>query len=138
MIIAHGGLTAEQVKEIESVENLYLKSLEQKNYIDNSRYDSLFHNTLVKFSANGRLTEMIKNITIQSERLRWLSILTPVRLEQAQKEHSEIIAYLKEGNREKVCEKITNHLELTIENYNKITREDSFESIICSFKEAFK
>ena len=80
----------------------------------------------------------MSNISTQSERLRWLSILTPMRLENAKNEHSEIIEYLKQGDVEKVCSKIEDHLFQTIDNYNKITENDSLESIITSFKNAFQ
>jgi DNA-binding GntR family transcriptional regulator len=137
-IIENGGLTVEQKKELKSLEDNYTKSIESKNYNENFNYDSLFHKTIVKFSGNERLYGIMNNISIQSERLRWMSILTPSRLDSAVNEHTQIRHFLEEKNEAQVIEKITNHLCLTRDNYNKITENSSWESIIISFKNAFK
>ncbi len=138
LICENGGLTKEMEETIVSIEDQYLSTLKAQNYIDNFKFDALFHNTIVSFANNSRLTEIMKNISIQSERLRWLSILTPIRFENAKTEHSDILQYLKECNVEKACDKIEEHIDLTIQNYNRITDNGSLESIITSFKEAFK
>jgi DNA-binding GntR family transcriptional regulator len=137
-IIENGGLTVEQKKELKSLEDNYTKSIESKNYNENFNYDSLFHKKIVKFSGNERLYGIMNNISIQSERLRWMSILTPSRLDSAVNEHTQIRHFLEEKNEAQVIEKITNHLCLTRDNYNKITENSSWESIIISFKNAFK
>jgi DNA-binding GntR family transcriptional regulator len=79
----------------------------------------------------------MKNITTQGERLRWLSLLTPLRYKDAKEEHQEIIKTIKDGNKAQVKECIDNHLELTIKNYVKITKDNSWEHVILSFKRAF-
>lgn len=137
-IIENGGLTVDQKKELKSLEDNYTKSIQSKNYNDNFNYDSLFHRTIVRFSGNERLSGIMNNISIQSERLRWMSILTPSRLDSAVDEHTQIRHFLEEKNEAQVIEKITNHLCLTRDNYNKITENSSWESIIISFKNAFK
>jgi DNA-binding GntR family transcriptional regulator len=138
LIIGNGGLTIDQKKELKDLEDKYTQSIESKNYNENFNYDSQFHRAIVKFSGNERLSRIMINISIQSERLRWMSILTPSRLDSAVNEHTQIRKFLEESNEKQVAETITNHLNLTRENYNKITENSSWESIIISFKNAFK
>lgn len=138
LIIENGGLTKDQIAILEDLEVKYNKSIEDKNYNLNFKIDSTFHKNITEFSGNKRLFTIMKNISIQGERLRWMSILTPSRVDTAAKEHKDIVQYLREKNQEKVIETITNHLNLTRINYNKITEGDSWESIIISLKKAFQ
>jgi DNA-binding GntR family transcriptional regulator len=77
------------------------------------------------------------NITTQGERLRLLSILTPLRYKDAIEEHQEIIKAIENGDKAKVKECIEDHLERTINNYLKITKDNSWDHVIISFKKAF-
>ncbi|MGH4036363.1 MAG: GntR family transcriptional regulator [Sphaerochaeta sp.] len=138
LIIEKGGLTKEEKKELEDLEIKYRASIKAKNYNDNFKYDSQFHTYIVDFAGNERLSGIMKNITIQGERLRWMSILTPTRLDSAVNEHAQIREFLEAGDGENAIKKIDDHLQLTKENYNKITQNSSWESIIISFKNAFK
>ncbi|MGH4036393.1 MAG: GntR family transcriptional regulator [Sphaerochaeta sp.] len=138
LIIEKGGLTEKQLVELNDLENKYLYSMEANNYIDNFKYDAMFHKTIVNCAENSRLSVIMNNISIQSERLRWLSILTPIRLENAKNEHGAILNSLKKRDVENTCSVIEEHLFQTIKNYNSITENDSLESIITSFKKAFQ
>jgi len=60
MIINHGEGTPDHMKEIVTVEKVYLKSIEGNNNINTFRYDSLSYPTVVKFVDNGGLISIKK------------------------------------------------------------------------------
>lgn len=135
IIISNGGLTPDEMKQLEIVENNIEESLNNKNYYTNFKSDAQFHNLIVEFSKNSRLIEIMKSLTIQGERLRWLSIITPNRYNNALNEHNEILKYINKKDESKVRECISNHLNLTKINYNKITTDSSLDQIIIAFKQ---
>jgi len=75
------------------------------------------------------------NLTMQGERLRWLSILTPERYSSAVYEHNEIMNQIKSNNKVKARECISNHLNLTKSTYEKATKNSSLDEIIMAFKQ---
>jgi DNA-binding GntR family transcriptional regulator len=135
LIIDNGGLSEKQKKELELIEHNIELTLISKDYYANFKNDALFHNTIVKFSGNSRLIEIMKSLTIQGERLRWLSIITPIRYNNAIKEHNEIIEKIESNDKAKVMECISKHLNLTKINYSKVASDNSLDQIIIAFKQ---
>ncbi|MGD1821480.1 MAG: GntR family transcriptional regulator [Pleomorphochaeta sp.] len=135
IIIKNGGLSENEKKEIERIEKVIENSLIEKDYYLNFKSDALFHNSIVKFSKNSRLIDIMKSLTIQGERLRWLAMITPDRYDNAINEHKMIIKYIEEKKEIKLRECIGNHLNLTKLNYEKITSNASLDQIIIAFKQ---
>ncbi len=135
IIIKNGGLTSDEKKALENIEKEIEDSLNRKDYYQNFKSDALFHNSIVQFSKNSRLIEIMKSLTIQGERLRWLSIITPIRYNNALNEHRDIIKYIDNKDEKKLRFCISNHLNLTKINYNKITSNSSLDQIIIAFKQ---
>jgi DNA-binding GntR family transcriptional regulator len=138
LIIELGGLTKKQYLTLEEIEKNLARSLESNHYYDNFKYDSLFHRTLVGFCGNSRLISIMDTMSIQGERLRLLSILTPGRYKDAIEEHRQIIEAIKEKDLAQASNRISDHLKLTKENYIRITSESSWEAMIFSLKKAFE
>jgi len=134
IIIDNGGLTNNQKKKLEEIERTIEVSLKNKEYHLNFKNDALFHNTIVTYSNNKRLIEIMKSLTIQGERLRWLSIITPNRYNNALKEHREIIEHIENKDESKVSYCISNHLLLSKDNYETITKNICFDQIVLALK----
>jgi Transcriptional regulators len=94
-IIENGGITINQMTMLKSLETRITENLHNGDYLSSFAHDSEFHRTLVSFSGNTRLDKFMLNLSLQGERLRWLSILTPSRAESTIKEHGLILEALK-------------------------------------------
>jgi len=137
LIIERGGLTKMQYSRLDEIEDSLAESLESNHYYNNFKYDSLFHKTLVSFCDNSRLVSMMNTMSIQGERLRLLSILTPARYQDAIGEHRLIVESIKDNDLARASSMIDTHLKLTKENYVRITSENSWEAMVISLKKAF-
>lgn len=137
LIIQNGGLSEEQKKELVAIEKKLSHCLGVRDYFNNFKYDSLFHSCIVQYSNNSRLIAIMENLSIQFERVRWLSILTPNRYQNAIEEHREILGAINSGNSKKMNKYIHEHLKKSAANYEKITANENWEDMIISFKQAF-
>ncbi len=126
LIAEHGGLTEEQLIKLEEVSSVLEESVARGDVDQNFKSDFLFHELLVEFSCNNRLIDICKRINVQSQRFRWVTLLTPQRHVKTAKEHSKIFAALKDNNATKACSAIEKHLKQTIENYKIILEDDKW------------
>lgn len=133
-IIQRGGLTSEQIGELHQIHASFETNLQDVNYESNFKPDSLFHSKVVEFSENRIAIEMMKNLELRSERIRWLSILTPDRYTVAFKEHDLLLNALVEGNLHLAERRFRTHISNSLENYRKVTEIPDWENIIVSIR----
>ncbi|MFA6662216.1 MAG: GntR family transcriptional regulator [Bacilli bacterium] len=136
-IVDNGGLTDSQLKwfknNIKELGEAYaLNDIKALNSID-----SKFHERIAEFSGNSRLLRISHEMNIQTERLRWLSMLTPKRFETAGKEHEEILDAICKGNKKEAVNAIMGHLKNSVNNYRIVTSDANWEDCIISLKNAF-
>ena len=137
LIIQNGGLSKKQRLELENIETKLANCLALKDYYNNFKYDSLFHKGIVAFINNFRFISIMDNMTIQGERLRWLSILTPNRYQNAIEEHRKILSAIESGDVVETSSHVHEHLVESTKNYETITKGNNWEEMIISFKKAF-
>lgn len=108
-----------------------------KNFNKIFKYDSLFHSKIIEFTGNSRLYEIMKNLSIQGERLRWISILTPSSYDKTVEEHNAIIDSFIKEDKDLAISRIHKHLETARNNYKTIDLDNSWLDVILSFKQMF-
>jgi len=91
LIIINGGMTLEQMDQIEDNHKQLSNCINEDRFDDNFKLDAAFHHSLISCAKNSRLIEIHERMTIQGERLRWLTRLTPDRYKRTLFEHQDII-----------------------------------------------
>jgi len=133
-IIRNGGLSEKQRFELRSIHQKFQENLEDRNLESNFHPDSEFHSTIVKFSGNDVAINFMKDVELLSERIRWLSILTPDRYRRSYREHDLILNSLEEGKLKSAEKHIKYHISNSLENYRRVTEIPDWENIIISIR----
>jgi DNA-binding GntR family transcriptional regulator len=133
-IIRNGGLSEEQRSVLRSIHHNFQENLENTNLESNFHPDSVFHSTVVEFSGNVVAINLMKDLELRSERIRWLSILTPDRYRKSYKEHDLILNALEEGNLRLTEKFICQHISNSLDNYKRVTEIPNWENIIISIR----
>ena len=101
IIIVTGGLSAVQEKEFSAIHTELLHNITFGDFSKNFQTDELFHRKLIEYSGNSRLLDISERLSLQSQRLRWISTLTPSRYISTHNEHTAILEALFNKNAEK-------------------------------------
>lgn len=97
------GLAAERItaEELEELERILVKKAEiiEANDLDRLvEIDTLFHECLYQASRNGKLVQIINNLSEQIHRFRSTSLASPGRMKEALEEHRKIVEAISERN----------------------------------------
>ncbi|XOQ44551.1 MAG: FCD domain protein [Clostridium sp.] len=120
IILANGGLNVEQRSELEAIHDQLWQNITQGNFSANFEADEVFHHKIIEFSHNSRLLDIYKRLSLQSQRLRWFTLLTPDRYVKTLEEHKEILQNLYSMNQVGVAKAIRTHIANTQKNYQAI------------------
>lgn len=123
------GLTKPQLDELKKIHNQLYTDILNGNFTSNFKFDELFHSKLIEFSGNSRLLDVSNRLSLQGQRLRWISLLTPNRFLETLEEHQFIIENLENLNLDKVNYYISLHLKNSIYNYNQILNNKQWNKI---------
>ncbi len=134
LILRKGGLTKSQLKELEKISNDFEKTVSDHDYGENFGLDNLFHEKLVSYSGNSRLTDISKRISIQSQRSRWITTITPARHISSANEHEEILNALKSKDEDATKKAITSHFTNSLNNYKSILMDDKLINMMKELK----
>ncbi len=133
-IMRNGGLSESQKEELRDLHRQFQDNLENRNLESNFHPDSVFHSKIVEYSGNIIAINLMKDMELRSERIRWLSILTPDRYTASYKEHDLILSSLEEGNLKAAERTIRIHIGNSLENYRRVTQIPNWENIIISIR----
>lgn len=97
-------------KELDDIEAALLKLDPGKNFDEYYNVDRELHNVIIRHSGNTRMLALLNSLSLQLERLRRISSMTPNRLAVSAKEHLAIIEAIKERDYEKARAKLLYHL----------------------------
>ncbi len=114
----------------ESLSDNIVSAKFDKNYDD----DNNFHSKLVEYAGNERFIQIYKQISLQSQRLRWISMLTPFRYGETDKEHKIITNALIAGDLELAISSVKKHLLNTKKNYETILDNSQWNKIAHEIK----
>ncbi len=134
LIIKNGGLNHAQIAELEKINKAIYDSITAGNYDENFTQDNLFHDTIISFGRNTRLLDIRKRLTIQAQRSRRITIVTPARHIETAKEHENIIKGFKENDYQEVKQAIVSHISNSLNNYTQILSDDHWINIISELK----
>lgn len=117
LIISKKLLSEKRKIKLLSIQEKFNTTIHNGNLDCNFDLDNDFHKILVQYSNNNRLVDISKRVSLQSQRLRWFSMLTPGRYFNAINEHNEIIKSIVEEDEEKAIKSVRDHLGNTLKNY---------------------
>ncbi len=130
LIMNRGGLATQELKKLEAIQEKLSADITQGLYEDNFYDDGAFHATLVAFSGNSRIQKIEKQLSVQTKRLRWITLLTPGRYAETLNEHAAILDALKAGELANAEKAISIHLENTLANYTKIMNNKQWSKLM--------
>jgi GntR family transcriptional regulator, rspAB operon transcriptional repressor len=100
-------IRAEEIARLERLYGQMQKALEEKAHDRFMALDLEFHNGILAMHGNRSLTRIVEQMNDRVQRIRYLTISIPGRLESTIREHSEILASLRardgEGARAALC-----------------------------------
>lgn len=131
-IIQNGGLSDSQRLELEDMQRRFKEAIDSHAIQNTFKPDSEFHMKLVEISGNSLAFNLAKELEFMSERIRWLSMLTPARYGNSFKEHENILNGLISMNEKATVKSTEIHIRNSLRNYEKVMEISNWEDIIIS------
>ncbi|MGG4035860.1 GntR family transcriptional regulator [Paenibacillus cisolokensis] len=104
-------ITPEQIARLKENVAEQEKSHQRNDYIRFYELDEEFHRSLAEMSGHGKVWDIIKEIKVQMDRVRLLSLPIPSRIAELIRQHFAIIQALEERNADKARETMVLHLQ---------------------------
>ena len=130
LIIEQGGLSTEDENALVNLHEHLKDDVSQGKFEDNFNTDAAFHTMIISCSGNSRLLNISKQIDIQVQRLRWITLLTPSQFSITLEEHEAIVSALLEKNLEKAAAAITQHSSSAKRNYTQIISNSHWNKLM--------
>jgi DNA-binding GntR family transcriptional regulator len=117
-------VAAEKLEELDAIQQRHDDAVCDANLPVAFRMNIAFHHAFFALSDNAALTEMIELAAHRAHVIRSLSMVVPQYLEKARSDHRQMIAALREGDRERLIALCTDHLlpsrDAYIEKYRRL------------------
>lgn len=124
ILFDNGGPSAELLNSLtELIEQM---KQEKNNLMNKYKYDDRFHTLLLYAANNSRMASIAERMRLQIFRARWLNVITPARLSEANDEHEALYLALKEKDREKSIAAMHRHLNNSRNNFEIVLDMLSF------------
>lgn len=134
IILSNGGLTEAQKLELMDIHQNLCNDISNGNFDKNFSDDTAFHEKLIEYSGNSRMEDISRRISLQSQRLRWLTLLTPSRYAGTRDEHERIIQGILNQDFDSTARAIQEHLQGSLENYTQILHNNQWMKIMSELK----
>ena len=134
IILSRGGLNETQKLELMDIHQNLCNDISNGNFDKNFSDDTAFHEKLIEYSGNTRMEDICRRITLQSQRLRWLTLLTPSRYAGTRDEHERIIQGILNQDLDSTARAIQEHLQGSLENYTQILNNNQWMKIMSELK----
>ncbi len=134
IILSRGGLNETQKLELMDIHQNLCNDISNGNFDKNFSDDTAFHEKLIEYSGNTRMEDICRRITLQSQRLRWLTLLTPSRYAGTRDEHQRIIQGILNQDLNSAAQAIEEHLQGSLENYTQILNNNQWMKIMSELK----
>ena len=134
IILSRGGLNETQKLELMDIHQNLCNDISNGNFDKNFSDDTAFHEKLIEYSGNTRMEDICRRITLQSQRLRWLTLLTPSRYAGTRDEHQRIIQGILNQDLNSAARAIEEHLQGSLENYTQILNHNQWMKIMSELK----
>ncbi len=130
VIIENGGLLPEEEKALIEIHERLKVDVSQGKFEDNFKTDAAFHTMIIAYSKNSRLLSVSKQIDIQVQRLRWITLLTPSQFTVTLDEHDAIVSALLEKDLSKAESSISAHSQSAKNNYSQIISNTQWHKLM--------
>ena len=130
LIIKNNLLTESRKDELLDIHHQLVHSIHNYDFNQNYTLDSVFHHKIVTFSGNTRLAQIFELVDVQSQRLRWISSLTPERYVETIREHEAILRALTSNNIPSALASLEEHFSNTLDNYQFVLEQDKINKMI--------
>ncbi len=134
IIMNKGGLTDEEISELKELGNKFKETINNQDFCENFALDNTFHEKLVYYSNNSRLIDISTRISIQSQRSRWITTMTPSRHLASSDEHDDILNALITKDEDGAKKAIALHFANTLNNYQGILMDDKWLNMMKELK----
>ena len=134
IILSRGGLNETQKLELMDIHQNLCNDISNGNFDKNFSDDTAFHEKLIEYSGNTRMEDICRRITLQSQRLRWLTLRTPSRYVGTRDEHQRIIQGILNQDLNSAARAIEEHLQGSLENYTQILNNNQWMKIMSELK----
>ena len=134
IILSRGGLNETQKLELMDIHQNLCNDISNGNFDKNFSDDTAFHEKLIEYSGNSRMEDISRRISLQSQRLRWLTLLTPSRYAGTRDEHERIIQGILNQDLDSTARAIQEHLQGSLENYTQILNNNQWMKIMSELK----
>lgn len=104
-------ITPEEIARLKDNVAEQEKSHQRNDYIRFYELDEEFHRSLAEMSGHGKVWDIIKEIKVQMDRVRLLSLPIASRIAELIRQHDAIIQALEERNADKARETMVLHLQ---------------------------
>ena len=138
LIIAKGGPTSEQFNYLEQLQKDMKHNIVLGNIKGNFSADHLFHTALYDIADNQRLRNIHNRLLMQSQRLRWLSQLTPERFVHSCEEHEDILKSIQDMDVQEARRRVHIHLENTLANYRMVLSSAQWINMVSDMQSQIK
>lgn len=103
-----------------------IKEMNRANTIENYKLDDEFHSILLQASGNSRIVDITNKMRLQISRARWLNVLVPGRMVDANKEHESILDALENGDAEECGRTMKIHMDNSQQNFEAVLNNPQF------------
>lgn len=134
IIFKNGGLTDSQRSELLLIHDNLCKTVSNRDFNLNFYTDDSFHKKIVEFSGNSRFLDICERVSLQTQRLRWITLLTPNRYGETHEEHSVIIKHILDGSVENAKKAVHKHFTNSQLNYESILNNPQWINIALEMK----
>lgn len=134
IIVNNKGLTKAQLKELNQIQEKLCENINNGDFDTFFEADSSFHEKIAEYSGNERFLDICKRIYLQSQRLRWITMLTPSRYTETCEEHQLIIDTLTKLDLNAAINAIKSHLLNSKINYEDIINNKQWNKIAQQMK----
>ncbi|SHH84360.1 GntR family transcriptional regulator [Clostridium grantii] len=133
----NGGLTDKQKKHLENIQSKFKMSIENEDFEMNFELDKLFHESLIDYAGNERMSEISKKMQIQSQRFRWLTKITPKHYEITLKDHQDILDSIYALDLVKGKDSVIKHMENSLDGYKNILENNEWKKTFYTMSQLF-
>lgn len=134
IIIQKNLLKPDQIRNLVEIHENLQKNIMSANFDKNFEQDNKFHERIIEYSGNEYLLKINHQLSLQSKRLMWISLLSPNRYNETIKEHKNIMDSILSCDLDKAKQSIHQHILNTKVNYEQILNNSQWDKIAHEIK----
>lgn len=130
IIADNGWLSDAQLAALAGIHQKLSSSVTAESLIENYRYDDEFHTTIIGFSGNKRIMQVIQRMNLQMQRARWLNIAVPARQHASKAEHDAIYDAIVARDEAAAVRGMEEHLSNSEKTFSQVFTDPNLKQIM--------